>query len=241
MYKLFFLFFLLFGCNKTVTHPEMGDVVEAVYGLGTVESEETFHARAAIVSSVQEFFVTEGQDVKKGDPLFKTDQGSLTRAPFAGRVSEIPVTTGENLFPQTMILTLVNLERLYLSVSLEQQGTMRIRPGLLAEISFEFFRNKKLTGTITTIYPRKEQFIAKVELKEWPAGVLPAMTADVAFEIARKTNVLLVPSKALANGFITIKREGKKQKLPVEVGLVDLEKAEILSPKLELTDEIILP
>jgi macrolide-specific efflux system membrane fusion protein len=241
MYKLFLLLFLTLACNKSVTHPEMGDVVEAVYGLGTVESEETFHARSAIVSSVEEFYVTEGQDVKKGAQLFKTDQGSLTRAPFDGRVTEIAVTTGENLFPQTMILTLVNLERLYLSVSLEQQGTMRIRPGLLAEISFEFFRNKKIQGTITTIYPKREQFIAKVELKEWPAGVLPAMTADVAFEIARKTNVLLVPSKALANGFITIKREGKKQKLPVEVGLVDLEKAEILAPKLELSDEIILP
>ncbi len=240
MYKIFFLFFLI-SCNKTVTHPEIGDVVEAVYGLGTVESEETFHARSAIVSSVQEFYVTEGQDVKKGDLLFKTDQGSVTRAPFSGRVTEIPVSPGENLFPQTMILTLVNLERLFLSVSLEQQGTMRIRPGLKAEISFEFFRNKKLKGTITTIYPRKEQFIAKVKIDEWPAGVLPAMTADVAFEIARKTNVLLVPSKALANGFISIKRDGKKQKLPVEIGLVDLEKAEIITPELKLTDEIILP
>ncbi len=241
MFKIFFLCLLLISCNKTLTHPERGDVVEAVYGLGTVESEETFHARAAIVSSVQEFYVSEGQDVKKSDLLFKTDQGSTTRAPFSGRVTEIPVTTGENLFPQTMILTLVNLERLFLSVSLEQQGTMRIRPKLKAEISFEFFRNKKLEGLISTIYPRKEQFIAKVQMSDWPAGVLPGMTADVAFEIARKSNALLVPSKALANGYITIKRDGKKQKLPVEIGLVDLEKAEILKPELLPTDEIILP
>ena len=241
MYKIFLLIFLLQGCKQTITHPEIGDVVEAVYGLGTVESDETFHARAAIVSSVEQFYVTEGQDVQKGDLLFKTDQGTTTRAPFSGRVTEIPATTKENLFPQSMILSLVNLNRLYLSVSLEQQGTMRIKRGLSVEISFEFFRNKKIKGTISTIYPRNEQFIAKVEIDDWPQGVLPGMTADVAIEVARKSDALLVPSKAIANGFLTIKRNGQKEKIPVEVGLIDLEKAEILSPELQLTDEIILP
>jgi multidrug efflux pump subunit AcrA (membrane-fusion protein) len=241
MCKYLILIMLIASCNKASLHPERGAVVEAVYGLGTVESEEVFHARSAIVSSIQTFYVTEGQDVKKGDLLFKTDQGSLTRAPFAGRVSEITAVVGENLFPQSPILTLMNLDRLYLSVSLEQQGTMRIRPGMRAEVSFEFFRNQKLEGKITTIYPRQDQFIAKVQIEDWPKGVLPGMTADVAFEVARKQNVMLVPSNAIANGHLLIKRAGKKQKIKVEIGLVDLEKAEIVAPELSPSDEILLP
>ncbi|MBP9708084.1 MAG: efflux RND transporter periplasmic adaptor subunit [Oligoflexales bacterium] len=239
--QLLILYWLSIACDKVIIHPEKGDVVEAVYGLGTVESDEVFHARSALVGSVQTLYVTEGQDVKKGDLLYKTDQDALTRAYFPGRITEVFATVGENLFPQSPILTLVNLERLFLSVSLEQQGTMRIRPGMKAEVSFEFFRNKKITGKISTIYPRQDQFIAKVEILDWPEGVLPGMTADVAFEIARKQNVTLVPSKAIANGHLLIKRSGKKQKIPVEVGLVDLEKAEILSPELSNDDEIILP
>jgi macrolide-specific efflux system membrane fusion protein len=232
---------LVISCSKTPIHPTKGEIVEAVYGLGTVESEKTFHAKAAIVTSVTEFYVSEGLDVVKGQKLFKNDQDAITYAPFDGRVTDIEVSIRENLFPQTQILTVIDLNKVYLSVSLEQQATMKIKPGLSAEVSFEFFRNKKLHGRISTIYPSKDQFIAKVELKEWPSGVLPGMTADVAFEIARKQNAILVPVNAISNGNILLKRNGKKLKLPVEVGLIDLEKAEIVTPSLNVEDEIILP
>lgn len=218
----------------------MGDIVESVYGLGTVKSEENFSAKVAVTSSVVEYYVSEGQDIQKGQKLLKTDQGAIIFSPFSGRVADIPFSIKENIFPQTTILTVMNLKKLYLTVSLEQQAIMRIRPNLNAEVSFEFFRNKKLQGKIASIFPASDQFIAKVELMEWPEGVLPGMTADVAIEIARKKNVLLVPTRAIVNGNITIKRSGKKMKFPVQVGLADLEQAEILSPKLELDDELIL-
>lgn len=118
---------------------------------------------------------------------------------------------------------------------------MKLTKGIKAEISFEFFRNKKLLGTISTIYPKNDQFIAKVLVDEWPQGVLPGMSADVAFEVARKKDVTLIPVKAVANGHILIKRNNKKEKIMVQLGLLDQEKAEVLTPDLLLTDEIILP
>jgi macrolide-specific efflux system membrane fusion protein len=229
------------SCKKQVITPTRGDIVEAVYGLGTVKSEENFSAKIAVTSSVLEYFVSEGQDIKKGQKLLKTDQGALIHSPFNGRVTDIPFSIKENIFPQTTILSVVNLKKLYLTVSLEQQAIMRIRPNLKAEVSFEFFRNKKIPGKITSIFTASDQFIAKVELLKWPEGVLPGMTADVAIEIDRKKNALLVPTPAIINGNIVIKRQGTKMKLPVQIGLSDLEKTEILSPQLELDDEIILP
>lgn len=232
---------LISSCTKEITTPSRGEIVEAVYGLGTVKSEESFSAKVAVTSSVVEFFVSEGQDIKKGKKLLKTDQGAVIYSPFNGRVTNIPFSIKENIFPQSTILSVVNLKKLYLTVALEQQAIMRIHPDLKAEVSFEFFRNKKLPGKITSIFISSDQFIAKVELTNWPEGVLPGMTADVAIEIARKKNALLVPTSAIVNGKIIIKRHNKKIKIPVQVGLADLEKAEILSPKLELDDEIILP
>jgi macrolide-specific efflux system membrane fusion protein len=240
LYHLLFLFFAL-SCQKSSVYPTQGEIVEAVYGLGTVGSEKVFHAKSAMINSVKELYVTEGQDVKKGQPLLKFELNSVLYAPFDGRVTDIDVTIGENLFPQMQLLTVIDLTQLYLSVSLEQQATMRIKNGLPAEISFEFFRNKKLKGQIVSIYPSKEQFIAKVKLEEWPAGVLPGMTADVAFEIDRKKDALLVPVNAIMNGHIQIKRKGQKLKVPVDVGLIDSEKAEILNPVITLEDEIIIP
>lgn len=69
---------LICSCKKQVVTPQRGDVVEAVYGLGTVKSEENFSAKAAVTSSVDEFFVSEGQDIKKGQKLLQTDQGPNT-------------------------------------------------------------------------------------------------------------------------------------------------------------------
>jgi membrane fusion protein, macrolide-specific efflux system len=238
---LILLLGLITSCTKQEIFPEKGNIVEAVYGLGIIKSENNFHARAAIVSSVKEFYVREGQDVKKGQQLFITDQGSTILAPFAGRITERPITVAETLFPQTIILKLVDLNHLYLEVSLEQQGAMKLSRGMKAEISFEFFRNRKINGFIETIYPKDEQFVAKVSTTEWPSGILPGMSADVAFEIASKNNVTLVPIKAIANGSIVIKRNGKKIKAPVKIGFMDQEKAEVIEPELTLSDEIIIP
>lgn len=236
---ILFLFFI--SCQKVAENPVKGNIVEAVYGLGIIRSENTYHAKAAIVNSVEKFYVNEGQDVKKGESLFITDQGSIYKAPFEGKITEIPITVSENIFPQTLILTLVDLKNLYLEVSLEQQAAMRLKKGLKAEVSFEFFRNNKIYGVINSIYPRNDQFVAKVLLEQWPEGILPGMSADVAFEIARKQNVTLVPTKAIANGHLVIKRDKKKLKLKVLVGIADAEKTEVLSPELFTSDEIIIP
>ncbi len=237
----FLMVLILLSCNHKTIHPHKGNVIESVYGLGIIKSENNYEAKAAILSSVKEFFVSEGQDVKKGQKLFVTDQGSIYIAPFSGQITDIPVTVSENLFPQSTILSLVDLNKLYLEVSLEQQGAMKLSRGIKAEISFEFFRNKKLYGTISTIYPKNDQFIAKVMIEKWPPGVLPGMSADVAFEVAKKNDVTLIPVNAVANGHIVILRNKKKVKLNVELGLIDQEKAEVLSPELFTTDEILLP
>lgn len=240
MWYVLSLLFLL-SCENQKIHPQKGEIVEAVYGLGTVKSEEEFQAKTAIITSIEEFYVSEGQDVVQGQKLFKTDQGSITTAPFEGRVTDIKVSIRENLFPQSVVLTVINLKKLFLSVSLEQQGAMRVRKGLPAEISFEFFRNKKIKASISTIYPSADQFIAKVVLDEWPEGVLPGMTADVAFEIDRKKMATLVPVRAIVNNHLHLRRDGKKMKVPVQLGLIDLEMAEVISPELQLDDEIIIP
>jgi hypothetical protein len=231
---------MLFSCQKNTIHPIKGEIVEAVYGLGIIKSENSYNARAAILSSIKEFYVTEGQDVMKGQKLFLTDQGSLT-TPFAGRITDRLVPINENLFPQSVILKLVDLNHLYLEVSLEQQGAMKLSRGMNAEISFEFFRNKKIAGTISTIYPKNDQFIAKVLIDKWPKGVLPGMSADVAFEVERKKNATLIPVKAISNGHIVVLKKNKKVKIPVQVGLLDQESAEIISPDFSPGDEIILP
>jgi len=231
----------LLQCGRPKVHPVRGEIVEAVYGLGTVETEELYLARFAVSASVSEFYVKEGQDVAKNEKLFRTDQDIIFRSPFSGRVTDISVHVKENVPPQAIVLTVTNLEKLYLSVALEQQAAMRIRRGMNTEISFEFFRNNKLKGMIESFYPKNNEFVAKVRFENPLTNVLPGMTADVAIEVDRKQNAILIPTKAISNGHITFERAGKKQRLPVKLGLIDLERAELLDPQLSPDDEILMP
>lgn len=232
----------LFSCDKTSqVSPIKGEILEAVYGLGTVQSDHVFHSKAAIVTYVEQFFVQEGEDVNKGDKLYMLDGGFIMRSPFSGRVTAIPVTVRENIFPQTIILTVVDLKNIFLSVSLDQEATLKIKKGMKAEATFEFFRNNKLLGTVESLYSQEDHFIAKVRFPNWPDGILAGMTADVVFEIARKTNAILIPTKAISNGYITIKRDNKKSKIKVVIGLKDDEKVEIISPSLDTNDLVIIP
>ncbi len=233
---------LFVSCQKKeAIFPTKGTIVEAVYGLGTVQSDNVFHAKAALVTYVEEFYVKEGQDVKKGEKLYSLQGKTVITSPIEGRVTSIPVTLRENIFPQTIILTVVDLKNIFLSVSLDQEAALRIKNGMKAEATFEFFRNNKLMGQVESIYSQDDQFIAKVRFANWPQGILTGMTADVSFEIDRKTDALLVPTQAIVNGFLTIKKEKKKTKIKVEIGLKDQDKTEILSPVLNLEDEIVLP
>ena len=234
--------FLLFSCQKNYTvHPRNGTIVEAVYGLGTVQSDNVFHAKAAIISFVKEFYVKEGQDVTKGERLFLLDGEVLIKSPISGRVTEIPVTIRENVFPQTTILTVVDLKNIFLSVSLDQEAALRLKKGMKAEATFEFFRNEKLIGEVESLYSQDDQFIAKVRFPKWPQGILTGMTADVSFEISRKDGAILIPTKAISNGFVTIKRDGKKMKVKVNVGLKDEDQTEIIGTDLNVDDEVLTP
>ena len=231
----------LFACKEKFVHPTQGEIVEAVYGLGTVESDEVYNARSGLQVTVREFYVVEGQDVKKDQKLFALDQGVVFSSPFSGRVTSIPTHVRENISPQALILSVVNLEKLYLSVALEQQAAMKIRRGLSTEISFVFFRNRKIQGVIDSFYPKDNEFIAKVKFLKIPDGILPGMTADVAFEVARKKDAILVPASTVSNGHLVLIKNKKRVRIEVELGLADLEKVEILSPKIALDDEIALP
>lgn len=223
-----------------LVHPRRGPVVEAVYGLGTVIAPQTYQVKTGVVQSIIEIYVKEGDQVQKGAALVKFDDSGVARAPFAGTVTSVPSRVGELIFSSGSALTLVNLQDLVLEVSLEQQSVLRVQPQQKALISFESLRGDRLDSKVQSIYPRETQFIVRIPLSEIPTGILPGMTADVAIEIGRKENVLSVPLRAISSGRVTRRRDGKKQKVDIQVGVVDGEWAEVTSGDISEQDEVLV-
>lgn len=237
----FFLTLSFISCNKTPPiHPRMGAITESVYAIGNVKSDEDYHLKLSVVSSIKEFYVKEGEFVKKGDRLVTTDTGVTFRTPISGIVTSIPVSLGETIAAQTAILSVINLKNLYLEASLEQSGALKIVKGQKVVITFESFRQNQYLGKVKNLIPRDNEFIVQVEVDKLPENIMPGMNADLSIEINTKPKAVLIPVGAVSNGMITLIKNGKKEKVKVSLGSSDAEWAEVLEPKLEETDEIIL-
>lgn len=221
-------------------HPKVGPIVEAVYGIGTVTSEKIFQIKYGVPQTIEAIYVKEGDFVKAGSPLIKTDM-NISRAPFSGTITSLPFHVGENVFAQTPILTIMDLKDRYLVVSLEQQGALRVKPGQRARIAFDSLRGQKILGIVRSIFPQNDQFLVHVLSEELPDQILPGMTADVAIEIDRRETAILIPVAALSRGKIILLKEGKREKIDVKVGMVDGQWAEITSPQLQESTEILIP
>ena len=219
--------------------PKVGNVLESIYGLGTVSADELFNMRIGVATNIGDLYVKEGDQVTRNTALIKID-GHIMRAPIDGTVTRIAYKKGELVAQQVPIVTLVNLKLLYLEVNLEQQSVLRIKEGQKAYVSFETLRNEKYTGQVKTVYPRESQFIVRIELEKWPEGILPGMTADVAIAIGHKKDVLLIPINSINSGQVTRLRNGRKEKLAVKLGAIDGEMAEVTSENISETDELII-
>jgi multidrug efflux pump subunit AcrA (membrane-fusion protein) len=232
-----FFLYRYYTSQETVK-PKMGNVVESIYGLGTVTADQVYNLRAGLTQYVRKLLVKEGDLVQSGQPLVQLDS-VLMRSQINGTVTNVSYKDGELVPPQVAIVTVTNLDHLFLEVSLEQQSILRVKKGQPVYVSFESLRNEKYEGMVSSIYPRDNQFIVRIELKHWPTGVLPGMTADVAILVGKKTNVLLIPISSIVAGQVTRVRADKKERVPIKLGVIDGEWAEVTSENILETDELV--
>ncbi len=227
--------------SGTLTAPlEKSTIVESVYGIGTIMASQSYQIKLGVICRIEELYVKEGDKVQKGDRLLNID-GSIYRAPFEGKVTSLPFKSGENVFTNLTILSLVNLLDRYLVVSLEQQGALRVLKGQKAIMSFDSIRNERYFGEVESVYSYNNNILARIKISDLPEIILPDMTADVAITIKEKNDVIIVPVEALDHGKIWIKRgKGLAHLTKVKIGIVDRAFAEILSGNVKRGDRILL-
>lgn len=220
--------------------PTRGAIVEAIYGLGKVKTLRRFEVKTGILTTVEGLFVREGDTVKKGAPLIKFSDSTPFRAPFDGTVTLVLAQPGESVVPQVSVLRVDDLSQRYVEVSLEQQGALRVKKGQVADVIFESVRGEKLSGMVTALFSKNDEFLAHIAVEKLAANVLPGMTADVAITVGKRENALLVPLGAITGGLVVLKRDGKTIKSAVKVGAVNESMAEILEGDVRETDQVIM-
>lgn len=217
-----------------------GSIVDSVYGLATVNSSNVYHLRVAIPSSIRKIYVEEGDSVQVGSSLVEFDSFGTMKSPLDGIVTNIAYETKETVVPQTPVLTVMDLKKRYLAVSLEEKGAVKVKRGQAVRIRFEALGERTFIGIVKSVYPLDGQFEVHIEPKEIPSEILPGMTADVAIETATKENVALVPTKAIRSGKIKILRNGNIITREIRTGLSNGEYTELLSDEAALGEKVIV-
>lgn len=222
----------------SAVHPKVGDLTEVVYGLGKVKSNRKFELIMGVISSVEKLHVDEGSYVRKGVPLIKLNDGLTFKAPFDGTVTLVSVQEGETALPHVPLLRLEDLNDRYIELSFEQQAALRVKRDQKAKVSFESMRGQVLEGRVVVVYPRQDEFLARVTVTKLEPSILPGMTADVTVEVGTIANATLVPVKAIQNGMVAVKRDKLWKKIKVNIGHTDGTFAEIKDQSLSPQDEI---
>ncbi len=231
---------IFFQSRKTPVQAVRGPIVEAVYALGTVQSENSYNMKVGLTQRITHIYIKEGDPVKKGDALVALDLGSVLRAPFAGTVTRLFFKSGEVAIPGSVILTLQDLVHRYVMVSLDQESALSVHPGQKVEISVEGIRGRLFHGSVERIYPSAGQFFARIHATDLPPEILPDMTVDIAIEVARKENALIIPINAYHKGQVQVRRNARIENVPVKTGLANGEWIEI-TEGLNEGDSILLP
>ncbi len=226
--------------QQQVLHAKKGDLVEAIYGLGKVRSDETFELKLGVIANISKLYVREGDLVQKGEKMVAVEATGVFKAPFTGTVTSITYQEGEIITPQAPILRLENLERNYIEVSLEQEAALKVRPGQSTQLVFESILGAPIEGKVKNIYPKKGEFIAHIDVEKLNSNILPGMTADVVIQVGNRKGVTLIPVKAISGGQVVRRRDGKKEKIVVEVGRSDGIWAELLKGDLQISDELLV-
>jgi multidrug efflux pump subunit AcrA (membrane-fusion protein) len=219
-----------------------GNLLEAAYSVGTVKADKVFNLKVGVATRLAERHVRIGDAVKKGDRLIALEGFPTYRAPFDGVISNVSYEEGEVVQPQTVVLTLTNLESLFLELSLDERVISSIRAGQKARISFEGQRSAMKIGKVRAVYSNAGQFLALVDFESAGMSLLPGMTSDVAVEIQEHKNELLVPLGAIGEGNqVTIADAKEPRKIRVAVGASDGEFAVVQSDDLKEGDSLVIP
>ena len=125
----------------------------------------------------------------------------FVRAPFAGHLGIRAVDLGQYLAPGTKMVTLQQLDPIYVDFSMPQQDLSQIGIGQKVTALSDTFPDLKFEGVIAAIDPQVDTDTRNVQvratLKNPEHKLLPGMYANVTIEVGQPTRYLTLPQNAI--------------------------------------------
>ena len=125
-------------------------------------------------------------------------------APFDGVVAAVNVDVGDKVTATNEIIYLVNTSKVEISSFVDETDVARIKKGQKAVITFDAIEGASLEGTVGAISPVARSssnvvtYSFSIEIQDTKGyGLKEGMSASAEIYVLNKTDVLLVPTKAI--------------------------------------------
>src|SRR5207237_10032944 len=121
-------------------------------------------------------------------------------------------------------ITLSDLSTPQVSASVSEADIGKVQPGQKVNFSVTAYPGKTFTGTVAAIVPAGTTtsnvvtYTVLISVDQTNVQLLPSMTATVTIVTQEAAGAVLVPNAAIANGTVSVMRNGTVSSVPVQTG-----------------------
>jgi multidrug efflux system membrane fusion protein len=123
------------------------------------------------------------------------------RAPFAGQLGIRQIEVGQFLNAGGVVVTLTDLETLYINFTLPEQARSRLAVGQVVQIRVDAYPGRTFEARLTTLEPQVSTDMRMIKLQATLSNpehlLLPGMFANAAVVMPPRAGVLTVPETAV--------------------------------------------
>ena len=172
----------------------------------------------------------------------------LIKAPFSGNVAEVLAYEGDSVSGSTQIIYLVNRDKIYVDIDIDEVDIKEISVGQQAEIAFDAYPELRLPALVNGISPlaTNKGGITVVEvtlqLTRSDPRIMSGFSAQVEITVEEVHNVVRIPTEAVAekqgSHFVYLIEGETERIMPVKLGRGNDQYVEVLSG-LKANDKIL--
>ncbi len=207
------------------TQAKEANMPEVIDTIGLLSAEQEITLKAPVPGKIN-IITPSGTWVKAGTLLATAIGGAEVRAPFDGYLSDWIVKSGELVAANTILVDIVNTDRLSLAYKVPEQYAQKLAEGQTVEITVRPFPDKIFKGNVQFIAPIVDKktltILVKADVENSDHTLWPGMSTHVMHLFKANPAAVVVPEAALnltLEGYeVWVVKDGKIVRQPVEVG-----------------------
>jgi HlyD family secretion protein len=173
----------------------------------------------------------------------------VLKSPVAGTVLERPRSAGTRVAINDDVLRLADVrpQSLVIRAAVDEEDITRVNVGQRVIVTLYAFNEGFFEGTVDEIYPQadavRRTFEVDIVLKsdERTQRLQAGMTGELAFVVAEKPDVSVLPAQAWQDGVVYVLRDGFVRKTDAVIGIRAVDRIEVVSGLSDGDQVIITP